>query len=88
MAAEKLKNKIEDALKQSVDQKSFFQNLLAKTLRWPTDEAKQIEDISYAWSGEDLKALELERHVVDGKAWQIQPLEQGQPWGIFVIEFI
>ncbi len=78
---------IQNALKQISNQASFFPTLLNQTLGWPITDAQKIEDISYSWSADDLHAAELERDLIDGVVWQIQPLEQGQPWGIFVLEF-
>jgi len=78
---------IQNTLKQISSQSSFFSTLLNQTLGWPVTDAQKIEDISYSWSADDLHAAELERDLVDGVVWQIQPLEQGQPWGIFVLEF-
>lgn len=82
-----LANRIEAALASCHDQQSFFQGLLHNTLEWPIAGVGQVEEIAYSWSVEELKASGLERQVVDGRAWQIQPLEHGQPWGIVVIEF-
>lgn len=82
-----LANRIEAALASCHDQQSFFRGLLHKTLEWPVAGVGQVEEIAYSWSADELKAAGLERQVVDGRAWQIQPLEHGQPWGIFVIEF-
>src|SRR6266852_2745999 len=82
-----LAKRIEAALASCHDQQSFFQGLLHKTLEWPVAGVGQVEEIAYSWSADELKAAGLERQVVDGRAWQIQPLEHGQPWGIFVIEF-
>jgi len=82
-----LKTRIQQALSRSVDQESFFKILPGETLQWPMGEAKQVEEISYAWSAEDLRAADLDRHVIDGQIWQIQPAEKGQPWGVFVLEF-
>ena len=33
----------------------------------------------------ELRAQELDRHLLEGHAWQIQALRQGQPWGIFLL---
>jgi hypothetical protein len=78
---------IQNALKQVNSQSSFFSALLNQTLGWPVADAQKMEDISYSWSADDLHAVELERDLIDGVVWQIQPLEHGQPWGIFVLEF-
>lgn len=84
---QQLNARIQQALLRSADQESFFRILLGETLRWPAGDAKQIEEISYTWSAEDLRAADLDRHVIDGRVWQIQPGEKNQPWGIFVLEF-
>lgn len=78
---------IQNALKQITSQSSFFSVLLDQTLGWPVSNAEKVEDISYSWSAEELNAAELERKLIDGIVWQIQPLEHNQPWGIFVLEF-
>jgi adenine-specific DNA-methyltransferase len=79
--------KIQAAISQVRDERTFFETLLGETLGWPLGEVGEVEDIAYAWSEEDLRAADLERGVVEGRAWQIQPLIQNQPWGIFVLEF-
>lgn len=78
---------IELAIKQVRDQQAFFNVLLASTLQWPVADTEQIEDIAYGWSQQDLNAADLEKELVEGSIWQIQPAEQNQPWGIFVLEF-
>ncbi len=82
-----LAKRIESTLSRCGDEQSFFQELLHKTLSWPVASIGMVEEIAYAWSAAELKAAGLERDVVDGRAWQIQPLEHQQPWGIFVLEF-
>jgi hypothetical protein len=78
---------IENALKRVHDQQSFFQDLLATTLEWPLADVQQIGDIAYGWSQSDLNATGLERSLIEGSIWQIQPSAAGQPWGVFVLEF-
>lgn len=82
-----LAQRIEAALASCRDQKSFFQNLLRETLEWPLEGIGKVEELAFSWSAEELKIAGLDRSIVDGRAWQIQPLQQGQPWGIFVLEF-
>ena len=72
---------------KSATSRPSFLFFLTKRLAGPITDAQKIEDISYSWSADDLHAAELERDLIDGVVWQIQPLEQGQPWGIFVLEF-
>jgi hypothetical protein len=78
---------IEQALKQVHNQESFFKDLLATTLEWPTGDVGKIEDIAYGWSQSDLNTAGLEEKLVEGSIWQLQPAATGQPWGIFVLEF-
>ena len=54
---------------------------------WEIDEhAEDIEDISFEWSAEELRADGLDKHIVDGTIRQIRPFK-GNPWGIFILEF-
>ncbi len=76
-----VQKEIEVALRRVHDQSSFFNALLAETLRWPTREVAQVEDIAYGWSAEDLNAQHVETSLLDGSIWQIQPAGHGQPWG-------
>ncbi|MHB8653689.1 MAG: Eco57I restriction-modification methylase domain-containing protein [Terriglobia bacterium] len=78
---------IQAALKQVRDQQSFFNVLLAKTLDWPIRNVSQVEDIAYGWSAEDLNATHLEKDLLSGSIWQLQPADQHQPWGIFILDF-
>lgn len=78
---------IATAVSRVHDQESFFTTLLAEQLEWPTGDVSEIGDIAYGWSADDLNAAELNKSLIDGNVWQIQPAEQGQPWGIFILEF-
>ncbi len=79
---------IEAALKRVKDQESFLQELLVRTLEWPLDEQiERIDDIAYGWSADDLRAQSLNAQLLEGQIWQVQPLRQGQPWGIFLLQF-
>lgn len=87
MARRDLRGQVETALPKCRDEKSFFRFLLNDTLEWPVSDAEQIEDISFGWSPAELHAAGIEPKLVEGPIWQIQPLENRQPWGIFVLEF-
>ncbi|NLX97834.1 MAG: hypothetical protein GXY83_16850 [Rhodopirellula sp.] len=79
--------KIEAAVKSVHNQKAFIQDLLIDALGWDIDErAEDVEDISFEWSAEELRANDLDKHIVDGTIRQIRPLK-GNPWGIFILEF-
>ena len=81
-------HQIEQALRAVKDQSSFIQRLLIDALQWPIDEsAAEVNDIAYYWSQDELRAEGLNKDLVDGRIWQIQPLTGNQPWGIFLLEF-
>jgi hypothetical protein len=76
------------ALARVKDQPSLLNDLLGSTLEWPlADKIRRIDDIAYGWTEEDLRAQGLDKHLIDGQAWQFQPFRSGQPWGIFLLEF-
>ena len=78
--------KIETAVSRIYDQTSFIQELLIDALGWPIDEhTREIEEITYKWSAEELRAEGLEKKFVDGVARQI--VLPRNPWGIFILEF-
>ena len=79
--------KIENAIRRVRNQKSFIQELLIDALGWDIDQrAEEVEDISFEWSAEELRANDLDKHIVDGTIRQIRPFK-GNPWGIFILEF-
>lgn len=79
---------IQQALENVTDQSTFIQNLLIDKLHWPIpDGIEEIEEISYDWTADELGALDLDEHLVGGKIYQIQRIVEGQPWGIFILEF-
>jgi hypothetical protein len=83
-----LSSRIEAAIRGARNQGTFLNGLLAQTLGWPIAEGmEKVEDISYGWSKDELRANDLDEKIVDGQIWQIQPLHAKQPWGIFLLEF-
>lgn len=79
---------LQTALAATRDQRSFIQKLLIDALCWEIPEdAEEVGEISYGWSQEDLRASELDKHLVDGSVWQLQRLNTNQPWGVFLLEF-
>jgi len=79
--------KIEQAVRRVRNQKAFIQDLLIDALGWDIDErAEDVEEISFEWSADELRADGLDRHIVDGTIRQIRPMK-GNPWGIFILEF-
>src|SRR5437870_3817383 len=81
---------IQRVLEKVHDRKSFLQDFLAETLNWPIKEGvEDPEEISYAWSNEELRTQGLDRHLIEGQARQLRPFDipWSQPWGIFLLEF-
>jgi hypothetical protein len=80
--------RIESALKNVHDQRSFLKELLVGALEWPVgDRIEDLGEISYNWSAAELRLQGLEKQLIAGQVLQIQPLRQDQPWGIFILEF-
>jgi len=82
-------HRIQQAIADTKDQASFIQRLLIDTLEWSLDErAMCVDDISYEWTADELRADDLDRHVVDNHIFQIQPPKETEmPWGVFIVEF-
>lgn len=79
---------IQEAIRGIHEQSSLINKLLIGALQWPIEEkVESIEDISYNWTADDLSAGDIDKKVVDGQIWQIQPLVSNQPWGIFLLDF-
>jgi hypothetical protein len=79
--------KIEAAIKRVRDEKSFIQDLLIDTLGWEIDEnATTVEEVSYDWSLDELRAEGIEPALAKGNVSQLQPVA-GNPWGVFLVEF-
>lgn len=78
--------RFEEALRHVNDEASFIQKLLIDLLDWPIDQGvKTVQDITYDWSKDDLKAANLDKKVLDGQIRQL--VLEGCPWGIFLVEF-
>ena len=65
-----------------------FKQLLAflrDDLEWPIEKVEDEEDLTFDWS-DDLGLKDSERVGIK-EIKQLRPLESGQPWGIFFINF-
>jgi len=82
-------HRIQQAIADVRDQASFIQRLLIDTLGWPVDQHAQcVDDIAYEWTAGELRADDLDRHVVDNRICQLQPpADPPMPWGVFIVEF-
>lgn len=79
---------IQQAINKIGDQPSFIQELLVDALGWPIqEEIEDLNEIAFEWTAEELNAENLDRNVMGGRVFQIQPLRDDQPWGIFILEF-
>lgn len=69
------------------DIKTFSQLIafLRDELEWPIERGEDEDDLTFDWS-DDL-GLEDSAHVGIKEIKQLRPLEGGQPWGIFFINF-
>lgn len=78
---------IEASIRDARDQDSFVQRVLIDALQWPVDEdIEDLDDLTYDWTAEDLRADGLDAKLVDGSVRQIRPFPNN-PWGIFLLEF-
>lgn len=79
---------IQNALAKVRDQRSFIQRLLIDGLGWeiPT-EAESLDEISFGWTADELRAQDLDKALLGGQVSQLQRLRADQPWGIFLLEF-
>lgn len=77
----------EDQRQRLRDIKTFKQLLafLREELDWPIEDVEDEDDLTFDWS-EDLGLKESERVGIK-TIKQLRPLESGQPWGIFFIDF-
>jgi hypothetical protein len=81
-------HRIEDAIGRVNNQETFLQTLLAETLGWPLRErTKEVEDASFEWTAEELRASDLDKQIVDSRIWQLRRFDDQQEWGVFIIEF-
>ena len=58
---------------------------LRDELDWPIEQGHDEDDLTFDWS-DDLGLKESERVGIK-EIKQLRPLETGQPWGIFFVEF-
>src|SRR5262245_34792625 len=77
---------VEAALSKATDESSFIKNVLIDLLDWPIDPGVgTVEEITYDWNKDELKAADLDKKVVEGRVRQLAL--PGCPWGIFIVEF-
>src|SRR5687768_17751903 len=76
----------EAALSKVTDESSFIQEVLIDLLDWPIDpKIKTVEEIAYDWTKDELRAVNLDKKVVEGRIRQLALPDC--PWGVFILEF-
>ena len=60
-------------------------DFLRDELDWPIDQGHDEDDLTFDWS-DDLGLKDSERVAIK-EIKQLRPLESGQPWGIFFVNF-
>ena len=63
-------------------------SFLGEELDWPLPPQPTLEEVTFEWNGTELNLSEdTSRRLKGGVVRQIRPFRDGQPWGIFLIEF-
>ena len=77
----------EEAVKNITDRDSLL-NFLREHLDWQLPDDPVIEEATFRWDVEDLQVNEkTAQRLQDGTVYQLRPMVEDQPWGIFLIEF-
>lgn len=80
-------DEIKRAVESVRDQETFIQVLLKGALDWPVrDDVKDMGEISYDWTPDEIHAKGLSEKLKEGVIRQIRPLGEN-PWSIFLLEF-
>ena len=59
-----------------------------RELNWPLPFDALAEDLTFDWTGEDLRLPETaNQRLAGGSVRQLRTMAEGQPWGIFLVEF-
>jgi hypothetical protein len=61
---------------------------LRDDLNWPLPEDALADEVTFDWSGDDLRLQDgATQKLKGGTIRQLRPLVPGQPWGVFLVEF-
>jgi type I restriction-modification system DNA methylase subunit len=61
---------------------------MSEELDWQLPSPASVDELTFEWTGSELNLSEdVTRKLKSGSIKQIQPLREGQPWGIFLIDF-
>ena len=57
-------------------------------LDWQLPPQSTLEEVTFDWTGAELNLSEDATHRLKGGiVRQLRPLREGQPWGVFLVEF-
>lgn len=62
---------------------------LREDLNWPLPDGAIADELTFDWTDGDLRLPQMDaERLPGGTVRQLRPLVPGQPWGIFLVEFI
>ncbi|MBI3921100.1 MAG: hypothetical protein HY318_06760, partial [Armatimonadetes bacterium] len=62
--------------------------LLREQLRWPLPDDAALEDATFEWSANELRVHGAHAtRLQHGTVKQLRPVQENQPWGIFLVQF-
>jgi hypothetical protein len=77
----------EEAVRSITDQQSLLR-FLNEHLEWQLPDNPVMEEVTFQWDVQDLKVSnKTAERLQDGTVYQLRPMVEDQPWGIFLIEF-
>ncbi|MCL6641908.1 MAG: Eco57I restriction-modification methylase domain-containing protein, partial [Candidatus Bipolaricaulota bacterium] len=73
---------------RSVRDRDSLLALLRDELAWPLPADWSLEELTFEWSARELRVSEsAAQRLKDGRVYQLRPLHEQQPWGIFFVIF-
>lgn len=77
----------EEAVRRIWDQKTLLE-FFERELHWPLPDDPVIDDVTFEWTAADLRlSANAQQRLAHGSIKQLRPMVDGQPWGIFLINF-
>ncbi len=77
----------EEAVRRIRDQKTLLE-FFEHELHWPLPENPVIDDVTFEWTAADLRlSTAAQQRLAHGSIKQLRPMVDGQPWGIFLVNF-
>jgi type I restriction-modification system DNA methylase subunit len=77
----------EEAVRRIRDQKTLLE-FFERELHWPLPENPVIDDVTFEWTAADLRlSASAQQHLAHGSIKQLRPVVDGQPWGVFLVNF-